>query len=119
MEAHWTHPGRTARPPIALLSRLTMAALVGTAATFALMQLVVMRTADPTLVVPMALLLGAVALIRTRWRWTPLLGAALCGVLAAGLLALPPPAARTAALDWPVTAGAVPVRAAVADRAGR
>ncbi len=87
MEAHWTHPGRTSRQPIAILSRLTMAALVGTAATFALMQLVVMQRVDPTLLVPMALLLGAAALILTRWRWTPLVGAALCGLLAAGLLA--------------------------------
>jgi heme/copper-type cytochrome/quinol oxidase subunit 2 len=51
------------------------------------MQLVVMHTFDPTLVVPMALLIGAAALILTCWRWTPLVGAALCGVLAAGLLA--------------------------------
>jgi hypothetical protein len=41
MKAQWTHPGRASRPPISALSGLTVAALVGTATTFALMQIVV------------------------------------------------------------------------------
>ena len=78
---------RFARQPLSALGRLTAATLLATATIFGAMLLFVLNDAAPMLIPPVLVLLIGAAVIATGWRWTPLVGTALLGLLSVALLA--------------------------------
>jgi plastocyanin len=63
----------TVRRPLSVLSKLTIAALLGSTLAFVGLQLVIGEIAMPIPIVMLCLVISA-ALIATGWRWAPILG---------------------------------------------
>ncbi len=68
------------RRPLTLLARITLVALFVNALAYA-SELIRLGPFDPEVSTVVVLLLVASALVATGWRWTPLLGGLLAGVI--------------------------------------
>ncbi len=86
MEATMTSPRRLARRPLAALGKVAAAALVGLAALFGYVQLVVFGGFIPVVTGFAAVALLLAGLVATGWRWTPLVATLTCGALLALML---------------------------------
>ncbi len=86
MEATMTSPRRISRRPLAALGKAAVGALVGLAALFGYVQLVVFGGFIPVVAGFAAVALLLAGLIATGWRWTPLLATLACGALLALML---------------------------------
>jgi uncharacterized cupredoxin-like copper-binding protein len=84
MEVVTTVPRTAPHRPLAALSKLTIAALVGIALALVYAQAVLLKHFDPALTVFAGLMLLGAGLIATGWRWTPLVGALLSALVVAG-----------------------------------
>lgn len=74
--------GRSARQPLAGLGKLTVAALVGVALLVLGFMVLAIRTFEPIMVGIAAVPLFAAGIVAIGWRWAPLLGTLVFGLLA-------------------------------------
>jgi plastocyanin len=74
-------PRRFARRPLAALGKATIAALTGITLAVGYIVVMIFGSADPMAITFAALPLVAAALMLTGWRWTPLVGALIGGLL--------------------------------------